>query len=550
MPLVIATNISSLTSRRNLERSQGVLSVALGRLSSGLRIISAKDDAAGLAISERFSAKIRGLDQARRNANDGISVAQTAEGALQSAGEILQRIRELAVQSANATNNKSDRQALNVEVQQLTQELQRIASTTEFNGQKLLDGAFSGAQFQVGADANQSIVATSGSFQIEDYGNYRIGGLVANKPDGVGDLIAGTAVGARLAQFGGSNPFLPLDQSPITASGTLSIQSATGLYQVSYPVGASAEDVAASINQEATGVTASAVTSVVLGAAADGSGGTGVGFMQNTSYSFMIATDKTPNVEPRQFQTVSFSTGGASSNESVNDEEQLIVAAQVFNDVTGKTGITAKVVATDSPTPTYALELSNDTGKDFRIVNNSSTEVISVANMEAADGDMTNSGSAHSLQATFSEGIWNSSSGTWVTGQLVLDSDRSFSVTDDAAQFLLTSGITGSQLQAVDKVDVSTMNNSNRTLAIVDSAMSAINRQRVRYGALQARFEYAIGNLQTSSENMSASRSRIRDADYAEETAKLTLAKILQEAGIAMISQANAQPGVVLRLLG
>jgi flagellin len=550
MSLVIATNVSSLTSQRNLERSRGVLSVSLGRLSSGLRIVGAKDDAAGLAISERFSAKIRGLDQARRNANDGISLVQTAEGALQSSGEILQRIRELAVQSANATNSKSDRQALNVEVQQLTQELQRIASTTTFNGQKLLDGAFSGVAFQVGAEAKQSIVATSDSFQTDAYGNYRVGGVVVNKPDGPGDLVAGSAVGARLAQFGASNPFLPFEQSSIAASGTFSVQTATGQYRVSYPAGTSAENAALAINQANTGVTASAITSIVVGASADGTGGTNLGFMQNTRYSFLIATDTTPQIDPRQFHTVSFSTGGTFSNESLNDAEQLFAAAQAFNDAVGKTGVSAKVVVTDSLTTTYALQLTNETGKDFRIVNNSPTEVISVADMKAMDGDETNSGSAQSLQATFSENLWNSSSGTWVTGQLVLDADRAFSVIDDAAQFLLTSAATGAQLQAVDKIDVSTVENANRTLFIADAALSAINRQRVRYGALQARFEYAINNLQTSSENMSVSRSRIRDADYAEETAKLTRAQILQEAGIAMISQANALPQGVLRLLG
>ena len=145
MPQIINTNIASLNSQRNLNTSQSALATALQRLSSGLRINSAKDDAAGLAISERFTAQIRGLDQARRNANDGISLAQTAEGALQSAGDILQRIRELSVQSANATNSAGDRAAINSEVQQLTQELQRIATTTEFNGQKLLDGSFTTA---------------------------------------------------------------------------------------------------------------------------------------------------------------------------------------------------------------------------------------------------------------------------------------------------------------------------------------------------------------------------------------------------------------------
>ena len=165
MPQVINSNISSLNSQRNLDKSQGMLTTSLQRLSSGLRINSAKDDAAGLAIAARFTSQIRGLDQARRNANDGISLAQTAEGALGSMQDILQRIRELAVQSANETNSASDRAALQGEVSNLTSELNRLAQATQFNGRNLLDGSFTSAQFQVGANAGQTITATSGNFQ-------------------------------------------------------------------------------------------------------------------------------------------------------------------------------------------------------------------------------------------------------------------------------------------------------------------------------------------------------------------------------------------------
>ncbi|MCA3149619.1 MAG: flagellin domain-containing protein, partial [Rhodocyclaceae bacterium] len=152
MSQVINTNIASLNAQRNLTTSQSNLATALQRLSSGLRINSAKDDAAGLAISDRMTSQIRGLDQARRNANDGISLSQTAEGALAQSGEILQRIRELAIQSANATNSASDRQSLNSEVSQLVTEVTRIANATTFNGLKILDGSYQGQQFQVGAD--------------------------------------------------------------------------------------------------------------------------------------------------------------------------------------------------------------------------------------------------------------------------------------------------------------------------------------------------------------------------------------------------------------
>ena len=179
MPQIINTNIASLNAQRNLNTSQSSLATSLQRLSSGLRINSAKDDAAGLAISQRMTAQIRGLDQANRNANDGVSLAQTAEAALSSSGDILLRIRELAIQAGNGTNTASDRAALNSEVQSLTQELQRIATTTEFNGRKVIDGSFASLNFQVGANANQTISIISGNFQTNAYGNNRIGALAA-----------------------------------------------------------------------------------------------------------------------------------------------------------------------------------------------------------------------------------------------------------------------------------------------------------------------------------------------------------------------------------
>src|SRR5689334_12274633 len=201
MPQVINTNVASLNAQRNLATSQGQLATALQRLSSGLRINSAKDDAAGLAISERFTTQIRGLNQAVRNANDGISLSQTAEGALGETGNALQRIRELAIQSANSTNSASDRAALNAEAAQLLSEVQRIAQTTQFNGQNILDGTFSSAQFQVGANANQTI-----SFGIQGATTNLLGAYQATSTavtssafDGAGFTINGVEIGVSAA---------------------------------------------------------------------------------------------------------------------------------------------------------------------------------------------------------------------------------------------------------------------------------------------------------------------------------------------------------------
>jgi flagellin len=567
MPQVINTNVPSLTSQRNLNNSQSMLSVSLQRLSSGLRINSAKDDAAGMAIADRMTSQIRGLDQARRNANDGISLAQTAEGALQTSGDILQRMRELAVQAANATNSSNDRAALNSEVQQLSQELQRIATTTEFNGLKLLDGSFSSANFQVGANANQTITANSGNFQTNAYGNYRIGGIAAYNENGIGDMVVGTkgaagdAFGDVVLSTAGAG-----DVSAVVgaaAQGDFVITSSSGSYDVFYNAGSSAAQIAAAVNRTNSGIRASAITQNVLGDADAGAGG----FAQNSNYTFYIANTTvdptgTNSLDVTEYTTISFSTGGADGTLKVDDSSQLNAAVTAFNDVAGKTGFTAEIVQTESGN--WALKLTNEAGNDLRIKNDSasanadttSLDVL-VSDISVLDGDATNTTDqlADTLTAGNNSNTWAFGDGTWYTGRVIFDSDKSFSVTTNVADVFgggtgtAAAGTYGARLQATGKVDISSYDSALRTLSIVDSALAAVNGQRARYGALQSRFENTISNLQTTSENLSASRSRIRDADFAEETAKLTRAQILQQAGIAMLSQANALPQQVLTLL-
>ena len=538
MAQVINTNVASLNAQRQLNNSANSLSTSLQRLSSGLRINSAKDDAAGLAISERFSAQIRGLDQARRNANDGISLSQTAEAAMQSSGDILQRIRELAVQSANATNSAGDRAALNSEVQQLTQELQRIAINTEFNGQKLLDGSFSSAQFQVGANANQTITATSGNFQVNAYGNYRLGGLATSTdtPNGVGDLTVGSTADAKLSTWITGN-------TSAVAAETITLSNSLGSREISIAAGSSAEQMAAKINQAEAGVRATANTSVVLGSGtADATS-----FQQGGSYTFLLATETTAGADPDAYTTVSFSIGGSASGVAASTNSQLSAAVQAFNDVSGKTGFTANIVEADDGS--LGIRLTSEAGKDLRIVNaNTSDNAVSINDISVLNGTTTGDTTAGSLAVASSAG-WEGTASTWVTGQVTVDSERSFSFTSTGTAILTSAGTVGGQLQTVENLDVSTVEASNRTLALVDSALAAVSSQRARYGALQNRFESTISNLQATSENLAASRSRIRDADFAAETANLTRAQILQQAGIAMLSQANALPNNVLSLL-
>ena len=337
MSSTVNTNINSLTAQRNLGQTSNALSSAIQRLSSGLRINSAKDDAAGLGISQRFTSQIRGLNQAVRNANDGISLAQTAEGALGSAGTILQRVRELAVQSANATNSASDRAALNAEVGQLTSELDRIAKTTQFNGQNLLDGSFGSAVFQVGANANQSITATSANFSTSKYGNNRIGSSAAATAGAAGDLVTGSNIGATATLAG-------LTSSAIVAD-TLTINGALGSATAAVAAGDSAKTVAANINAQSgtTGVSATARTQIDATA-----------LTANGSFSLAVSSDNSIAV------TVSFSVG------SPLNADTLAAGITAFNDKSSQTGVTAKLNNAGT-----GITLTNAAGSDIRVANNS-----------------------------------------------------------------------------------------------------------------------------------------------------------------------------------
>jgi flagellin len=375
MPQIINTNLMSLNAQRNLNASQGAMAVAVQRLSSGLRINSAKDDAAGLAISERFSTQIRALNQAARNANDAISLSQTAEGALGEITNNLQRIRELAVQASNATNSATDRAALQKEVAQLQAEIQRVATQTEFNGTKLLDGTFAGQTFQVGANAGQLInVGSIANAQTSVLGN----GNFANNVVG-GAVTVGTVSG------------LTINGQTIENVSITAVDSAN------------AQKLADAINKKAD------------------------------------------------------LTG-------------------VFAVVNGSNGVDLQSLFADKDT--------------------------------VIGGTVTNSG--------LTAGTTAAASGTAVQ---------------------------------VEDLDISTFLGAQRAISIADKALNTINASRADLGAIQNRFSSVVSNLSTAAENMSAARSRIMDADYAAETAALTRAQILQQAGVAMLAQANAMPQNVLALL-
>src|SRR5471030_1596456 len=503
MPLTINTNIASLDAQNNLSKSQGSLQTSLQRLSSGLRINSAKDDAAGLAISQRFQAQISGDSRASQNANDGISLAQTAEGGLSTSGDLLQRIRVLAVQSANGSNSDSDRQSIQNEVSSLTSELDRVATSTQFNGQNVLDGSLTSTQFQVGANANQTINIGIQSARSADIGNNTL-------TSGATSTISQAAAGIASTDANGNS----FNANTVTAQ-TLTVTSCSG---VTTPViinqGDTAAQIAAKTNDlsQQSGVTASASTTATLSKISDGA----VQFTLRGANS--IASDA--NSQP---VTISAAVKGG----------DLSALAQAVNAQTGTTNIAASVqTAADG---TKELKLTDSTGDDIQLQDSGSAG-LATAQLRGAD-------------TTVAIGNTPATPGANVAvAHVDFTSDSGFSVSG-GDNSVIASGNNGSSLQSVSKIDVSTVAGSNAALATIDAALNQINSNRASLGAIQNRFASTISNLQTTGENLSASQSRIQDTDFAAETANLTRGQILQQAGTAILAQANSLPNGVLSLL-
>lgn len=393
MALSVVTNTSSLNAQRNLTKSGDGLATAMQRLSSGMRINSAKDDAAGLQISNRLTSQITGLAVAQRNANDGISMAQTAEGAMQASTDILQRMRELALQAANGSNSAGDRDALQKEVAQLQTELTRIADTTSFGDQKLLDGSFGTKNFQVGANANETISMSLDSVKASDLGTVSGKSLTIA---GFDNTVVGGAAAAETLTF--------------------AVTTATGVNSVSFdiPVGAGTDDLIDAVNDN--------VGSLGVRAISDGSG------------------------------SITFTTS--------NDVTALTAGSSVTGDA----------------------------------------------------------------------GIFNTTPGAGTLG------------TADSA----TGGT------AVGSINISGVDDTGAQAALesIDAALKQIDAQRADLGAIQNRFGHTISNLANIQENVSASRSRIQDTDFAIETANMTKNQILQQAGTSILAQANQIPQAAISLIG
>ena len=512
MGQVINTNMPSLAAQRALNSSQGDVQTALSRLSSGLRINGAKDDAAGLAISERFSSQIKGLNQAVRNANDAISLSQTAESALAGTTDLLQRARELAVQSANATNSGTDRTALQAEVAQLVAEIDRIATTTSFNGLKLLDGNFSNKQFQVGAMANETVGVTIASAKSDAlggantvaFGNFDAA-IVAAATDGASDRLA-EALKFSVTPTGGN----------VTATTVTAV------------AGESSQALASRITANVVGLTATATTTARLSQgqitiANDGFtisvNGTSIGAVDAGASDTVFGAAIKAAIESKSALaglTVTSDANGATIKDSTGADIKIEVTAQ---DIAGH-DLLIEAMEADGTT------LSGDG-------NLSSAELDAAGEATVISGDIT----------------FTTNEPTTTAFAVQSTATNAGSVMQDAGDNIDENGTVTQSTDKVSTITVNTVAKANLAIQVIDSAIATISATRADLGATQNRFDSIVSGLQVASDNQSAARSRIVDADFAQETATLTRGQILQQAGIAVLAQANAAPQNVLALL-
>ncbi|BDR07100.1 flagellin [Comamonas thiooxydans] len=503
MAMTINTNIQSLNAQRNLGTSQSSLSTSMQRLSSGMRINSAKDDAAGLAIAERMSAQVRGLNQAQRNANDGVSLAQTAEGALSTIGGNLQRIRELAVQSRNATNSTEDRAALQKEVDQLKSEISRVATDTSFNGTKLLDGSFTAKEFQVGANQGQTIKVDSiVNADISKLGTWN--SVVQAAAPETAKVPTGSAAGATAVAA--SAVYKPTTAFTNGQAVNIKVDGATLNFSVDTTAGTGDAATLASVNAglQSAGLDGSYTATYTAAAGltlTNKSAGTAVPPKIESGTTTVAAAEvtKVAGTSPGDtvFAATSFSLNGATIDVGVtvgveNRNKDLVAA---INAQTGATKVTASL-------EDGKLKLTSD--RDINIA-------LGTAPNAAA----------------------NAAALTAQTGLSVVSK-----LASPAAEQTGFSGL-----------DISTVSGADNAILAMDAALKSVNSARADLGAIQNRFESVVSNLSVNSENLSASKSRITDADFAAETANLSRSQILQQAGTAMVAQANQLPQGVLSLL-
>ena len=582
MAMGINTNVSSLNAQRNLSTSQASLANSLQRLSSGLRINSAKDDAAGLAISSRMSSQINGLNQAARNANDGISLAQTAEGALGNVSDALQRMRDLAVQASNATNSASDRASLQKEVDQLAQQINTIAGQTSFNGVKLLDGTFNSQTFQVGANKGETI-------DIKSIASARADALGVGNNSSYSKSLSATVTNGALSAGG-----ITVNGQNVGASagdGVSTVTSTVGVGSTSQVALAAGDLKINGVSIGAVGAGADAAAQGAAIAAAIGTNVAGVTASADATTGALTLTaidGKAIKIEMSGAATTA--TTGLTAGTTAAGADSAIAKAAAINAISGQTGVTAVATQAQTTLGTITANAGIDGGNvnyikingvklgaiaagtaaDFSDQGNNVVAAINAVSNQTgvtAAFDTTTSkitmtaqdGRTISIEAAGTAATTNFGQATGTVantyGGIKLSTTSSNGITlggSDLSKTNLTAGYTASDTSfgaGVAAIDLTTAAGAQNALATIDSALATVNASRADLGAIQNRFTSVVANLSTTSENLSAARGRIQDTDFAAETANMTKAQILQQAGTAMLAQANQLPQSVLSLL-
>ena len=592
MAMTINTNIVSINAQRNLGLSGNTLGTTMQRLSSGLRVNSAKDDAAGLAIAERMNAQSKGLAVAARNANDGISLAQTAEGALGKVGDMLQRMRELAVQSSNATNSAEDRKALQAEVNQLRSEIDRVAKTTTFNNQKILDGSFSGGVFQVGAGAGDNITvgaitnAKASNLSNVTYGSNTSDVVKASDVSGYATKIDAGSLKIRV----GSNAAVDLGEIAEANSGQERMgQVVAAINAKTADTGVTAfleGDVDAGYKLQLRSASGDAISlqgfntaltgfgadvTVGLGATADAAHAaytaaqTHIGTdwpaetTTNLSTAFVALADGS-FVVPAELTAIATNFSGAEAASVWSKgmaEFQAVVAAA---EKTGAAGTPGTLALSDAGAATVKAALA-DLGKAL----NTAAALQGASNNKDVfaelDKVLQQTDATTALDLTDLNAAITTATGKTITSSITLTASSTAADLQAAKNEILGKvddlmsggiGINASEAKehvGIEGLDISTQAGAWEALSSIDNAIDQVNSARATLGALQTRFEKTIENIDIMNENISAARGRIVDADFASETANLSRAQILQQAGTAMVAQANQLPQQVLSLL-
>ncbi|MGR3218565.1 MAG: flagellin N-terminal helical domain-containing protein [Candidatus Anammoxibacter sp.] len=609
MALIVNTNIQALNAQRNLGINNNKLARSIERLSSGLRINSAADDAAGLSIATKFATQVRGIGQAIRNGNNAISLVQVAEGAISTTTNILQRLRELAVQAASDDNTSADRAILGKEVTNLTDELTRIGTTTEFNTQKLLDGSFTNKIFQVGANAGQEITLNIGNLSADGIGGraefnaFLADGVTTAKDEGfiAGEFkINNVAVAATTES---DDQFSVLEiQSGSVGTGTSAVSGLTMVIN-----GTTVDIALTGGDAKASGLAAATLTADIVSAinganltnvTARAVGSIGFTLVATAGKNLFLAIDSDGTVNSiGNINTVMGLTGvaamigsgvqAADQVKNFNGESSAIAKAVAINrtpntSVTAtvqKTTVTADIAITAATLSSGDIFLNgvdiggvtigalDSTGALTTAINNKSTETGITASKNSAGNLVLTAKDGRNITLTFSTGDsatavgFNSgleNNSIVLRGGMRLNSVNSFDLKTGTVNSLIDLDKDSSDSKtiskdlttfSVSKLKVNTQANATAALLTLDAALDDINNLRADLGAIQNRIEFSISNLEVARENASASESRIRDVDFAAEVAIFTKNQILVQAGAAMLAQANTLPQIALQLL-